>query len=99
MPLDYSDFKGISDEDHYMKTLRAATISEDNYFNYLLGNDIVRIVKGIRDAHSKDAETGEATTPVDDILDSFEKLKTADNATQTQMVKYSLISLSDNKFE
>ena len=66
--------KDISDEDHYMKTLEAATISEDNYFNNLLG---------------KDAETGEATTPVDDILDSFEELKTADNATQAQMVMYS----------
>ena len=30
-----------------------------------------------------------ATTPVDDILDSFEELKTADNATQAQMVMYS----------
>ncbi len=81
--------KGISDEDHYMKTLETATISEDNYFNNLLGNDIVKIAKAIRDAHSKDAETGDATTPVDDILDSFEELKTANNATQTQMVMYS----------
>ncbi len=48
--------KGISDEDHYMKTLKAATISEDNYFNNLLGNDIIKIAKDIRDAHSKDAE-------------------------------------------
>ena len=40
-------------------------------------------------AHSKDAETGDATTPVDDILDSFEELKTADNATQAQMIMYS----------
>lgn len=81
--------KGISDEDHYMKTSEAATISEDNYFNNLLGNDVVKIAKDIRDAHSKDAETGETTTPVDDILDSFEELKTADNATQAQMVMYS----------
>ncbi|WP_051688361.1 hypothetical protein [Butyrivibrio sp. AE2032] len=81
--------KGISDEDHYMKTLEAATISEDNYFNNLLGNDIVKIAKAIRDAHGKDAETGDATTPVDDILDSFEELKTADNVTQAQMVMYS----------
>lgn len=81
--------KSISDEDHYMKTLEAATISEDNYFNNLLGNDIVKIAKAIRDAHGKDAETGDATTQVDDILDSFEELKTADNATQAQMVMYS----------
>ena len=37
--------KGISDEDHYMKTLATASISEDNYFNNLLGNDIVKIAK------------------------------------------------------
>ncbi len=48
--------KGISDEDHYMKTLQAAAISEDNYFNNLLGNDVVRIAKDIRDAHSKDTQ-------------------------------------------
>ena len=41
-----------------MKTLQAATISEDNYFNNLLGNDIVMIAKDIRNAHSKDADTG-----------------------------------------
>ncbi|MCR5778595.1 MAG: hypothetical protein K6G84_14440 [Lachnospiraceae bacterium] len=58
-----------------MKTLKAASISEDNYFNNLIGNDVVKIAKDIRDTHSKDAETGEATTPVYDILDSFEELK------------------------
>ena len=30
---------GIPDSDHYMKTLEAASITEDNYFNNLLGND------------------------------------------------------------
>lgn len=68
--------KSVSDEDHYMKTLETASISEDNYFNNLLGNDIVKIAKDLRDANSKDAETGDATTPVDDILASFEELKT-----------------------
>ena len=53
-----------------MKTLEAATISGDNYFNNLLGNDIVKIAKAIRDAHGKDTETGDATTLVDDILAS-----------------------------
>ena len=81
--------KGISDEDHYMKTLETASISEDNYFNNLLENDIVKIAKGIRDAHGQDAETGDAITPVDDIIDSFEELKTADSATQAQMIMYS----------
>ena len=47
------------------------------------------MIKDIRAAHSKDAETGDTTTPVDDILDSFEELKNADNASQAQMVMYS----------
>ena len=85
--------KGVSDEDHYMKTLHTASISEDNSFNNLLANDIVKIAKELRDAQSKDAETGDTTTPVDDILDSFEELKTADNATQAQMIMYSKLSL------
>ena len=81
--------KGVSDKDHYMKTLETASISEDNYFNNLLGNDIVNIAKDIRDAHVKVAETGDTTTPVDDILASFEELKSADSATQAQMIMYS----------
>ena len=81
--------KGISNEDHYMKTLQTASIYEDNYLNNLRVNDVVKMAKDIRDAHIKDTETGDITTPVDDILDSFEELKTADNATQAQMVMYS----------
>ena len=62
-----------------------------NYAKYPIATAFskLRLAKDIRDAHSKDAETGEATTPVDDILDSFEELKAADNATQAQMVMYS----------
>ena len=60
--------KGISDEDHYMKTLEAATISEDNYFNNLLGNDIVKIAKAIQDAHGKDAETGDNATQAQMVM-------------------------------
>ena len=46
---------GIPDSDHYMKTLEAASINEDNYFNNLLGNDIAKIAKDLREAHWKDA--------------------------------------------
>lgn len=62
---------GIPDSDHYMKTLEAASINEDNYFNNLLGNDIAKIAKDLRDAHGKDADTGEQITPVEDMLGAF----------------------------
>ena len=80
---------GIPDSDHYMKTLEAASINEDNSFNNLLGNDIAKIAKGLREAHGKDADTGEQITPVDDMLGTFDELRKADNATQAQMVMYS----------
>jgi transcriptional regulator with XRE-family HTH domain len=80
---------GIPDSDHYMKTLEAASINEDNYFNNLLGNDIAKIAKDLRDAHGKDADTGEQITPVEDMLGTFDELRKADNATQAQMVMYS----------
>ena len=84
---------GNYETDDYKEISHKAIITLADFYgvtsDYLLGNDIVKIAKDIRDAHSKDAETGEATTPVDDILDSFEELKTADNATQAQMVMYS----------
>ena len=80
---------GIPDSDHYMKTLEAASINEDNYFNNLLGNDIAKIAKDLREAHGKDVDTGEQITPVDDMLGTFDELRKADNATQAQMVMYS----------
>lgn len=80
---------GVPDSDHYMKTLETASINEDNYFNNLLGNDIVKIAKDLREAHGKDADTGDPITPVEDMLSTFDELKKADNATQAQMVMYS----------
>ena len=47
--------KGTSTTDHYMKTLEAATIKEDDYFANLLGSDIAGIAKDIKEAHKKDS--------------------------------------------
>ena len=44
---------GIPDSDHYMKTLEAASINEDNYFNNLLGNDIVKLQRPKRSARER----------------------------------------------
>ena len=72
-----------------MKTLVAASINEDNYFNNLLGNDIAKIAKDLRATHEKDSDTGDPITPVEDMLGTFEELKKTDNATQAQMIMYS----------
>ena len=87
---------GNYETDDYKEISHKAIITLADFYgvtsDYLLGiteNREQHPAKDIRDAHSKDAETGDMTTPVDDILDSFEELKTADNATQAQMIMYS----------
>ena len=81
--------KNISDNDHFMKTLAAATIKEEDYFGNLLGNDIALIAKDIKEAHGEDSNTGSNTTEIDEVLDAFEEVQKADNSTQAQMVMYS----------
>ena len=81
--------KGANTGDHFMKTLEAATIKEDDYFANLLGNDIAGIAKYIKEAHKKDSNTGSDTTEVDEIVDALEQVQKANNATQAQMIMYS----------
>ena len=81
--------KEVNAEDHFMKTLEAATIKEDEYFGNLLGNDLSIIAKDIKEAHAGDSNTGSDTTEVDEVLDAFEEVQSADSATQAQMIMYS----------
>ena len=39
--------------------------------------------------YEKDSDTGDAITPVEDMLGTFEELKKTDNATQAQTIMYS----------
>lgn len=83
-----------------MKTLVAASINEDNYFNNLLGNDITKIAKDLSATHEKDSDTGDPITPVEDMLGTFEELKKTDTATQAQMIMYSkLLKINFTKMD
>lgn len=91
---------GVSDSDHFLKTLEAATIKEDDYFGNLLGNDLTLIAKDIKDAHAKDSNTGSDKTEVDEVLDAFEEVQRADNATQAKMIMYSkMFKINFNKMD
>ncbi len=91
---------GVPDTDHYVKTLKTAAITEDNYFSNLLGNNITKIAKDIRDAHATDVETGDPTTEVDDINETIKAVKNADNATKAQLAVYSKIfKINFNKMQ
>lgn len=79
----------LSDSDHYMRSLKAALINEDNYFDNLLGNDISAIAKDLRELHKKDSNTGSYDTIFDEFMDTYEEVQKADSITQKQMLTYS----------
>ena len=79
----------LSDSDHYMRSLKAALIDEDNYFDNLLGNDISAIAKNLRELHKKDSNTGSNDTVFDEFMDTCEEVQKADSITQKQMLTYS----------
>ena len=72
------DKYALSDSDHYMRSLKAALINEDNYFDNLLGNDISAIAKNLRELHKKDSNTGSDNTVFDEFMDTCEEVQKAD---------------------
>ena len=79
----------LSDSDHYIHSLKAALIDEDNYFNNLLGNDISAIAKNLRELHKKDSNTGSDDTVFDEFMNTCEEVQKADSITKKQMLTYS----------
>ena len=67
----------ISDADHYMRTLKASEIDEDDYFCRLIGNDISEIARDIRDIHKRDKETGDDNNPLSEVVDIIQAYATA----------------------
>lgn len=61
-----------------MRSLKAALINEDNYFDNLLGNDISAIAKNLRELHKKDSNTGSDNTVFDEFMDTCEEVQKAD---------------------
>ena len=52
-----------------MRTLKACEIDDDDYFSRLISEDITKIARSIKEAHSKDAETGDDNDPLNEVLD------------------------------
>ena len=59
----------VPDSDHYIRTLKASEIEENEYFSRLIGEDITDIAKDIKEKHRKDKETGEENNPLTEVID------------------------------
>lgn len=81
--------EGISDSEHYMQTLKACEIDEDDYFSRLICEDIAAITKDIKKSHRRDLETGDENNPLNDIFDVVKEYAAA-----TDPMKATLTTLS-----
>lgn len=79
----------VSDSDHYIRTLKESEIDENDYFSRLIGFDITKIAKDLKESHKKDKETGETTSPLSEVIDIVQEYSTA-----TDPMKAALSTLS-----
>ncbi len=59
----------VPDTEHYMRTLEACEVNEDDYFSRLICEDITMIAKDIKASHRKDKETGDDNDPLTEVID------------------------------
>jgi hypothetical protein len=61
------------ENDLHLRTLELAQVKEDDFFDYIVHGDIDRIMRDIRDTHTKDKTTADKQPALDDIQKDFEE--------------------------
>ena len=79
----------VPETEHYVRTLKASEIEEDDYFSRLIYEDITAIAKDIKESHRQDTETGDENNPLTDVIDVVKEYATA-----TDPMKATLSTLS-----
>ena len=79
----------IPDSEHYLRTLKACEIDEDDYFSRRIFEDISAIAKDIKQSHRRDTETGDENDPLTDVIDIVKEYAAA-----TDPMKATLSTLS-----
>lgn len=79
----------VSDSEHYLQTLKACEIDEDDYFSRLICEDITKIAKDIKENHRRDKETGDDNNPLTEVIDIVKEYSAA-----TDPMKATLSTLS-----
>lgn len=69
----------IPDSEHYLRTLKACEIDEDDYFSRRIFEDISAIAKDIKQSHRRDTETGDENSPLTDVIDVVKEFAMATN--------------------
>ena len=65
----------LGKDDPHLKVLQAAHISDDEYFNQMVRDDLNLIIRDIREAHKKDSESAPQTTVADELKENLEAVE------------------------
>ena len=79
----------VPDSDHFIQTLKACEVKEDDYFSRLICEDVTAIAKDIKEKHRQDVETGDDNNPLTDVIDIVKEYAVA-----TDPMKATLTTLS-----
>ena len=75
----------VPDSEHYIRTLRASEIEENEYFSRLISEDITAIAKDIKEKHRKDKETGEQNNPLTEVIDAVNEYASSTDPLKTTL--------------
>lgn len=76
----------VSDTEHYIKTLRASEIEEDDYFSRLIGEDITVIAKDLKEIHKKERETSDNHSPLSEAFEIIVEFEQTSGALKKTLV-------------
>ena len=65
----------LGEDDPHLKVLQAAHISDDEYFDQMVRDDLNLIIRDIREAHKKDSESAPQTTVADELKENLEAVE------------------------
>ena len=86
---------GLDDNDLNMRTLELAQIDEDDYFAYVIFEDLRPIIRDIREAHKSDATTADADmeSPVEKAARQLEAALNCEGSKDEKIVRALLSQL------
>ena len=74
------------EDDPHLKVLQAAHISDDEYFNQMVRDDLNLIIRDIREAHKKDSESAPQTTVADELKENLEAVENFKGSREEKLV-------------
>ncbi len=79
--------------DLHLRTLELAQITEDDFFDHVVHEDMDGILHDIRDAHRKDKTTAEDETPAQEITQKLEEALNFEGSPQEQQIRSLMLGL------